>query len=145
MSKFGWDLPPGVTQRMIDEAMGSGDAPCECCGLMVDGCICPECPQCSAAGDPRCYRQHGLQYTREQLDGQDRRRIAELEDRIVDIKYAMELRNTQQEATTAQKTKDVLPEGMVRKGGRNIGASQITERPLPPLPLGRNSLKKQEN
>lgn len=29
---FGWDLPPGVTQRHIDEAAGSGDLPeCSIC------------------------------------------------------------------------------------------------------------------
>jgi hypothetical protein len=79
---------------MIDEAMGGDAAPCETCGNDMCGCICPECPQCSEAGNPRCYRQHGLSYTRDQLDGQDRRRIAELEQRIADIKYAMEMRNT---------------------------------------------------
>jgi len=26
------------------------------CGLMPDGdCICPECPECGATGDPHCY------------------------------------------------------------------------------------------
>src|SRR5215467_3460019 len=56
MSKFGWDLPPGVTQRMIDEAYGRDDEPCEVCGQPVDnGCICPECPEYHTVGDPHCY------------------------------------------------------------------------------------------
>jgi len=55
MSKFGWDYPPGVTQRMIDEAYGR-EEPCEVCGLMPDGdCICPECPECGETGNPHCY------------------------------------------------------------------------------------------
>jgi hypothetical protein len=51
---FGWDLPPGVTQRMIDEAFGI-EAPCDVCGKSVDDCICPECETCQSVGDPRCY------------------------------------------------------------------------------------------
>lgn len=27
MNTFGWDLPPGVSQRDIDEAMGGDDGP----------------------------------------------------------------------------------------------------------------------
>lgn len=32
MSKFGWSLPPGVTDRMIDEAAGSTLWFCSSCG-----------------------------------------------------------------------------------------------------------------
>lgn len=83
MGIFGWSLPPGVSHRMIDEAMGV-DQPCECCGKMVDDCICPECPKCGEYGNPDCYtpldnfkapKGHGMEYTDEQLAGQ-----AELEE-----------------------------------------------------------------
>lgn len=40
---FGWDLPPGVTQRMIDQAAGGYDEPPE------------PCPIC---GDPECTDPH---------------------------------------------------------------------------------------
>jgi hypothetical protein len=46
---FGWSLPPGVTSRMIDEAMGA-EGPCAVCGESVDKCKCPECPECSDVG-----------------------------------------------------------------------------------------------
>lgn len=83
MGKFGWSLPPGVTSRMIDEAYGV-EGPCECCGKMVDDCICPECPKCGEYGNPDCYtslgnfkapKGHGMEYNDEQLAGQ-----AELEE-----------------------------------------------------------------
>jgi hypothetical protein len=62
-SIFGWDLPPGVTTRMLP---GYDDPPCEICGR-GDDCICPECPVCQGYGDPHCYRDHGLQLTKEQV------------------------------------------------------------------------------
>lgn len=74
MGKFGWSLPPGVTTRMIDEAYGV-EGPCECCGKMVDDCICEECSICNSYGDPDCYKNHGMKFTPEQLAGQ-----AELEE-----------------------------------------------------------------
>src|SRR5262252_1026672 len=53
---FGWSLPPGVTQRMIDDAIGGGDdTECEFCGQTFTGCVCPECPVCGGVGDPICY------------------------------------------------------------------------------------------
>lgn len=67
MGKFGWSLPPGVTHRMIDEAYGR-EEPCEICGKWVDDCICPECSVCEAYGDPRCYKEHGLEMTKEQIE-----------------------------------------------------------------------------
>lgn len=69
---FGWSLPPGVTQRMIDEAAGGYDGqPCDVCGYDVDHCICPECPVCGSYGDPHCYEpsegeHHGLHRTPDQ-------------------------------------------------------------------------------
>lgn len=55
---FGWSLPPGVTQRMIDEQCEDG--PCAVCGRSIDACLCPECPTCGAQGDPSCYDHHDL-------------------------------------------------------------------------------------
>ena len=107
MSKFGWDLPPGVTQRMIDEAYGH-EEPCEVCGKFADECICPECPICGEVGRPECYGKipdslghglapiecgddfpHGLELTPEQIAG--RRQLDDFlaeekrrEDRIAD-------------------------------------------------------------
>jgi hypothetical protein len=67
MGKFGWSLPPGVTNRMIEEACGS-DGQCEICGKHVDSCICPECPVCKTAGDPNCYVNHTMVRSQEQID-----------------------------------------------------------------------------
>ncbi len=65
-SVFGWDLPPGVSHRMIEEQYASG--PCDVCGGNVDAgkCICPACIVCGAHGDPLCYRDHGLEVMDEQ-------------------------------------------------------------------------------
>jgi hypothetical protein len=94
-SVFGWDLPPGCTQRHIDEACGS-DAPCECCGHDPNDCICPECPTCKQIGDPACYKDgwHGdnvLKYSKQQLIGQTKQRISDMEVRLAEEKYALEL------------------------------------------------------
>ena len=70
---FGWDLPPGVSMRDIEDAM-SQDYPCDVCGNPATACICPECRVCGAAGDVHCYipnRQrdgtdHGMVRTLEQ-------------------------------------------------------------------------------
>ena len=46
-SIFGWDLPPGVTQRMIDDAFGhEGPLDCPVCndGEELDG---PDCEKCA--------------------------------------------------------------------------------------------------
>jgi len=63
MSKFGWSLPPGCTQRHIDEAFGSeGPLDCPVChdGVELDGPDCgvdpfhgPVCPKhgCIVCGD----------------------------------------------------------------------------------------------
>lgn len=65
-SIFGWSLPPGVSHSDIDPPSG----PCEICGQNVDAdeCICPECPECGAYGDPDCYEKHWLVRTEEQIN-----------------------------------------------------------------------------
>lgn len=89
-SVFGWDLPPGCTQRMIDEAFG-GEGPCECCGRAAEECICPECPDCSRTGDPGCYEHHTIaEFTTDQLIGQTRLRISRLEEQIADEKHYLD-------------------------------------------------------
>ena len=45
------------------------EGPCQCCGKLIDDCICPECPVCSEYGDPNCYKEHGLKYSAEQVEG----------------------------------------------------------------------------
>jgi len=46
------------------------EGPCQCCGRPVDDCICPECEQCGGVGDPKCYEEHGLVLSEQQLQGQ---------------------------------------------------------------------------
>lgn len=78
---MGWDLPPGVTHRMIEDAAG-GDATCDVCCRPADDCDCPECRQCGVAGDPLCYAQHGMTLTRAQLSGQVATILGMAEDEI---------------------------------------------------------------
>lgn len=59
---FGWSLPPGCTQKMIDDQIQGN---CEVCRENVDNCCCPECPVCGAIGDPKCYEEHGLMLNEE--------------------------------------------------------------------------------
>jgi hypothetical protein len=64
MGKFGWSYPPGCSGPPEPDY-----GPCGCCGRELDECICPECPECGATGDPACYVNHGLEYTKDQLEG----------------------------------------------------------------------------
>lgn len=66
MGIFGWSLPPGCTNRMIEEAFGT-EGPCDICGKLPDNCICPECPTCGEIGAPICYAEHGLIKSPEQV------------------------------------------------------------------------------
>lgn len=43
------------------------EGPCDLCGNAVDNCKCPECRECGSVGDPRCYQEHGLPFTQQQL------------------------------------------------------------------------------
>jgi hypothetical protein len=80
----GFNLPPGVTSRMIDEAYGI-DQPCAVCCKDPADCICPECPQCGTTGDPNCYCDssreegqrtgHGLRLSKEQLISRQETRV----------------------------------------------------------------------
>lgn len=86
---FGWDLPPGVTHRMIEEQCEEG--PCAVCCRSVDLCICPECPTCEAQGDPKCYsdpvhgkENHGLKLNKEQAISRQKARVAFTKERLMD-------------------------------------------------------------
>ena len=61
MGIFGWSLPPGCNSVPGDE-----EYPCAICGEFPEKCICPECPECGATGDPVCYTHHGLKRSEEQ-------------------------------------------------------------------------------
>lgn len=67
-SIFGWDLPPGCSSRDVENAFGQ-EYPCEVCGRWADDCVCEECPVCQTFGDPRCYVDHGLKRTPQQIAG----------------------------------------------------------------------------
>jgi hypothetical protein len=82
---FGWSLPPGVTNSMIEDQAGA-NATCEVCGRPVDDCICPECGTCQSVGDPLCYREHGLTLSPEQIESKA------LADREAAAQAAMEIK-----------------------------------------------------
>src|ERR1700690_4175405 len=89
------NLPPGVTDRMIDEAAGAFDC-CEVCKLPVDDCIWPECPNCNDVGNPGCYgigirsgdflayHTAPLRLNKAQLLSRSKAKIAELLERAHD-------------------------------------------------------------
>jgi len=66
---------------MIEEQAGAFDK-CPVCALPVDSCICPECPKCEEAGDPACYKKHGLKLNKAQLMSRSRQKINDLQDQI---------------------------------------------------------------
>ena len=75
-SHFGWSLPPGVSNRMIEDSLGA-EGPCDVCRKPVDLCICPECCVCGGQGDLRCYdggypdgMLHGLKRSQQQIDSE---------------------------------------------------------------------------
>lgn len=74
------NLPPGVTDAMIERHFDPGQ--CECCGRHADDCICPECPVCGQAGNPYCYDHGHLKPTYEQVLGAQRARIARAQDNL---------------------------------------------------------------
>lgn len=94
MSRFGWDLPPGVTNRMIEEQCADG--PCAVCALPANDCVCPECPTCGEIGNPECYyprmnpfRGHGLRLSREQVIGRQKARVRRAADALHDEEMAL--------------------------------------------------------
>jgi len=75
---FGWSLPPGCSTLPGEEDEG----PCDVCKKAVDDCICDECPTCEAQGDPKCFREHGLRLTREQVVSRLEAEAYELQERL---------------------------------------------------------------
>lgn len=63
MGVFGGSYPPGCS------GPPEADFTCGVCGRdqELGQCICPECPECGAQGDPECYEVHGLIRTQEQI------------------------------------------------------------------------------
>jgi hypothetical protein len=58
MSYEAWGEPP--------------DCYCEMCGNECSSCICDECPVCEEFGNPKCYEEHGLVETEEQVQSRIR-------------------------------------------------------------------------
>ena len=72
---------------MIDQAFGA-DEQCAVCKCGVEDCICPECPTCHEAGNPKCYApdegHQALRLSKAQLMSRSKVKIAELTERIQD-------------------------------------------------------------
>jgi hypothetical protein len=88
------NLPPGVTQRMIDDHL-SADRPCEVCGYFPDDCVCPVCPECGKQGNPNCYGlrgigAHNLERTLAQDIGKAKLQVAELESQAAEARVYLE-------------------------------------------------------
>ena len=85
--KLGWTMPAGCSGPPDEEG------PCEVCGQSVDHCICPECPKCGAAGDPRCYEDYSPGFcgglrgkkTIDQSIGFARHMVDYLEEKILEL------------------------------------------------------------
>lgn len=83
MGIFGWSYPPGAAGDPY-APYNQDDGPCAVCCKPVDDCICPECPTCHSHGDPKCYREHGLQLSREQVIARQKMRLARAQERLTD-------------------------------------------------------------
>jgi hypothetical protein len=89
MSKFGWSYPPGAANDP-NAPYNQSDPPCAVCKRPVDDCICDECPQCGATGDPQCYGfDHGMELRTAQYISRAKARIAELEQQLSDERLAL--------------------------------------------------------
>ena len=85
MSKFGWDLPPGVTQRMLDYYAGGYDEQppeddeerCPGCGLVECACYLDEYERDEPSAEERwaeaLRKMHGTMDDLEDLVAQHRR------------------------------------------------------------------------
>jgi hypothetical protein len=51
--------------KNIEDQFGEGW--CEVCGKDESICICPQCPVCEEYGNPKCYTDHGMTLTTEQI------------------------------------------------------------------------------
>ena len=82
---FGWSLPPGCSKLPGEEDEG----PCDVCKKAVDDCICDECPTCGTNGDPKCYHEHGLRLTREQVVSRLEAEEYELNERLLEVRAVL--------------------------------------------------------
>lgn len=98
-----WNLPPGCTNRMIDEAAGAFDI-CECCAHPVDDCICPECVICEEVGNPVCYQVHGLTYSMEQLKSLADMALREFNNRLAEDALFAEMEKDQMRFADEEET-----------------------------------------
>lgn len=81
----GFNLPPGVTINDIERLFDEG--PCEVCRNDVDSCLCPECPECHVAGNPKCYSKNHLVLSQEQKSNADRMEKRWAEDADAEAAY----------------------------------------------------------
>jgi hypothetical protein len=88
-SIFGWSLPPGVTNKMIDDLCEEG--PCEVCAKPVDSCICHECPVCHEIGRSSCYKGHGMKLSKAQMISRQEVRVSRIAERLQEEKLALEI------------------------------------------------------
>ena len=96
---FGWSLPPGCSNRDIDEAAGV-DQPCAVCIMDVADCCCPECPTCGSQGDPACYeisdslnaidKGHGLKLNKEQVIAREEAYIRSIQQRHLEEQMVLD-------------------------------------------------------
>jgi hypothetical protein len=82
---------------MIEEAAGV-DQPCAVCCMDPADCICPECPTCSAQGDPKCYAEHGLKLNRDQAIYRQRMVVFMIAQRLDEEKQALAVYETSEYA-----------------------------------------------
>jgi hypothetical protein len=61
MSKFGWSYPAGAANDPF-APYNQEESPCLVCGLDVDNCQCPECPECREHGNPKCVINQGKEW-----------------------------------------------------------------------------------
>lgn len=129
MTKFGWDLPPGTTQRHIDEAFGGDQAPCKTCGRDPSDCDCPECPVCHETGNEYCYEQGHLTYTTAQTIGRTKIRIIELQRQLDDECEALQYLEEKQDDEDAKTVDFMASAGAVEPesdSAEDLGYSSIS-------------------
>ena len=78
----GFNMPPGCN---VSNIPGCGDeGPCAVCCQAVIACVCKECPECGAQGDPNCYRKHGMKLDKLQMIGRQKTYIHVLQEKLGD-------------------------------------------------------------
>lgn len=78
-----FNLPPGCSVSDIPGNRPEDDF-CPVCFQNVDMCMCHKCPACGEVGRPECYKERGLQLTKQQAIARAKQKIEDLEDDIAD-------------------------------------------------------------